>query len=162
MSTPSPKPTGPGPMPPGTLTSDQFDGVVATVLDNNPGMERELAARIVAEGIKFVAAGAKFPQLALAPSRVVDEGWHALILHTRLYQDLCAAYGAFVHHSPGYDPTFYDPEILDRTMAAIEQAGSAVEGALWAGPADERIPVAAKCQHAPSCAIKPMPKPEWP
>lgn len=162
MSTPSPKPTGPGPMPPGTLTRDQLDAVITTVLDNNPGMERDLAARIVAEGIKFVVAGAKSPTKALAPSRVVDEGWHALILHTQLYADLCARHGRFVHHHPGYDPENFDPNILARTQETIELSGYTIDVELWAGPRDGRIPVAANCQHSPGCQVKPMPKPEYP
>jgi len=51
-------------------------------------VETDLAERIVAEGIKFVVAGGSNPSHAMAPSRVVDEGWHALILHTQLYADL--------------------------------------------------------------------------
>ncbi|WP_035796455.1 glycine-rich domain-containing protein [Kitasatospora mediocidica] len=145
-----------------SLSATEFDSVVATVIDNNPGMANEVAARIVSEGVKFVIAGARYPQLALAPSRVVDEGWHALILHTQLYARLCAEHGQFVHHSPGYDPTNYDPAILGRTQDSIGHAGFAVDRELWAGPSDDRVPVAAKCQHAPTCAIRPMPKPEWP
>ncbi|WP_308315869.1 hypothetical protein [Streptomyces sp. CC228A] len=68
-----------------------------------------------------------------------------------------------VHHYPGYDPTHYDHEILDRTRASIRAAGFDVDEELWAAPGDERLAaVAAQCQHAPSCAIRPMPKPEWP
>ncbi len=41
-----------------------------------------------------------FPDARLRPSRVVDEGWHALILHTRVYSELCEGVGRFVHHMP--------------------------------------------------------------
>ncbi len=35
------------------------------------------------------------------PSRVVDDLWHAFMLHTREYADFCtAAFGRFLHHSP--------------------------------------------------------------
>jgi hypothetical protein len=144
------------------LASAEFDGVVRTVLDNNPGMPRDTAARIVSEALKFVVAGARFPGLALAPSRVVDEGWHALILHTRLYATLCGRHGGFVHHTPGYDPTHFDPSILDRTRFAIARAGYETDPALWRSPADRTVGVAASCQHAPECAILPMPTPRDP
>ncbi|WP_370419561.1 hypothetical protein AB8O64_14585 [Streptomyces sp. QH1-20] len=133
-----------------------------TVMDSNPGMAEATAERIVDEAVKFVVAGARFPDVALAPSRVVDEGWHALIVHTRLYAELCERNGGFVHHSPGYDPTHYDPEILERTRAMIEEAGFSVDAELWHAPNDELVSVAANCQHAPECAIRPMPKPEPP
>ncbi len=75
-------------------------------MDANPGMSEDMAGRIVEEGIKFVAACSRNPGTGLAPSRIVDEGWHALILHTAMYAELCTKLGGtFVHHYPGYDPT---------------------------------------------------------
>ncbi len=47
-------------------------------------------------------------------------------------------------------------------MDAIRVAGYEVDTALWAGPNDELVAVAASCSHAPNCTIRPMPKPEWP
>ena len=71
------------------LTPAAFGGVVATVLDNNPGMNDATAERIVVEALKFTHAAARFPTVRITPSSVVDEGWHALILHTNLYGKLC-------------------------------------------------------------------------
>ncbi|AEW97415.1 MULTISPECIES: glycine-rich domain-containing protein [Streptomycetaceae] len=144
------------------LTEREFDAVRATALGNNPGMTEDMAGRIVTEGIKFVVAAANFPGVPLAPSRVVDEGWHALILHTRLYAALCDRFGPFVHHSPGYDPTFYDPDILSRTQARIRSVGFDIDTDLWRSPADGTIPVAANCQHSEERAIEPMPEPRDP
>ncbi|WP_181799392.1 glycine-rich domain-containing protein [Kitasatospora acidiphila] len=136
---------------PRTLLSEEaFSGVVATVRQNNPGMVSEIAQRITTEALAFVAACAEFPELRLKPSRVVDEGWHALILHTRLYAELCTKLGVFVHHRPeAPDVTRHDPNALKRTMRAISTAGYPVDHALWAGPADTSIPVAADCEHSP-------------
>ncbi|MEV6669191.1 hypothetical protein [Streptomyces sp. NPDC051162] len=144
------------------LTGEQRAGVIKTVRDSNPDMTEDMAGRIVDEATKFVVAAACFPAVPLAPSRVVDEGWHALIVHTRLYEELCEQHGRFVQHSPGYDPTHYDPEVLERTRAVIEEAGYSVDDELWRGPQDGLVSVAANCQHAPRCAIRPMPKPEPP
>lgn len=82
------------------LTPDGFGGVVATVRDNNPDLPDATARRIVVEALKFVAAAAQFPTVKITPSNVVDEGWHALILHTDLYKKLCDRLGRFVHHWP--------------------------------------------------------------
>ncbi|MDT0346023.1 hypothetical protein [Streptomyces litchfieldiae] len=60
------------------LSSEEFAAVAATVLDNNPGMRPGVASRIVAQGLAYVATAGD-TEMPLAPSRVVDEGWHALI-----------------------------------------------------------------------------------
>lgn len=169
MSVPFPEP---GPTPPDALpelarmliTDERFASCRGTVMDANPGMSEEMAGRIVDEALKFVAACSRNPDTGLAPSRIVDEGWHALILHTAMYAELCTNLGgSFVHHYPGYDPTNYDPPILDRTREAIAALGWEADPELWGPPSDETlVSVAAKCQHAPECTIRPMPKPEPP
>jgi hypothetical protein len=162
----------PGPMdPPDALpalprmliTDDAFASCRKTVLDGNPDMSEEMAGRIVEEGLKFVAACATHPSLGLAPSRIVDEGWHALILHTALYAELCERLGGpgrFVHHTPGWDPTHWDPPIIDRTRETIAALGWDADPELWGPPSDETlVSVAANCQHAPDCTIVVGPKP---
>ncbi|MFI6446811.1 hypothetical protein [Kitasatospora sp. NPDC050543] len=86
--------------PRGLVPPDVFAAVVATMKDNNLGIKDQLAERIVAEALKFVAACGQFRDRRMAPSRVVDEGWHALILHTKAYEDLCAKLGGPVTTSP--------------------------------------------------------------
>ncbi|MFF1686981.1 MULTISPECIES: glycine-rich domain-containing protein [unclassified Streptomyces] len=169
-------PTPPVPDPPGSLIpalpplarqliSDRnFTSCRNTVMDANPDMPAEMAARVVEEGIKFVAACARHAMAGLAPSRIVDEGWHALILHTAMYAELCQSLAdEVVHHYPGYDPTNYDPPILDRTQEMIRAIGYEPDAELWGPPSDETlVSVAAKCQHAPECTIRPMPYPQPP
>jgi hypothetical protein len=146
------------------ITDERFASCRSTVMDANPNMSQEMAGRIVEEALKFVAACSRNPGVGLAPSRIVDEGWHALILHTAMYAELCQSLGGqFVHHYPGYDPTNYDAPILDRTRETIAELGWEADPELWGPPSDETlVSVAAKCQHAPECTIRPMPKPEWP
>ncbi|MFJ4826371.1 glycine-rich domain-containing protein [Streptomyces bacillaris] len=148
----------------GLITDERFTSCRTTVMDANPNMPQDMAGRIVEEALKFVAACSRNPGVGLAPSRIVDEGWHALLLHTAMYAELCEGLGGnFVHHFPGYDPTNYDPAILDRTRQAITDLGYVPDAELWGAPSDETlVAVAARCQHAPECTIRPMPKPEWP
>lgn len=146
------------------LTAEQFADVAATVRDNNPGMAETVAVRIVDEALKYLDAAVQFPTVRTAPSRVVDEGWHALILHTKLYADLCARLGGFVHHYPErQDPGRFDRDVLTRTVAAIEQSGHTVDQELWTGPTDALVAVVAKCSHTPvpgGCGpIGPTPRP---
>ncbi|SDT11652.1 hypothetical protein SAMN05216371_1324 [Streptomyces sp. TLI_053] len=130
------------------VTPEEFAGVVATVERNNPGMGVDTAEQITAEALKFVVACAASPRSGLKPSRTVDEGWHALILHTVVYARLCKRLGLFVHHVPEPpDTTRHDPDALTRTMDAIRGAGYDVDTALWKPPTDRSIPVAAGCEH---------------
>ncbi|MFJ8163800.1 glycine-rich domain-containing protein [Streptomyces sp. NPDC096136] len=144
------------------LNPDDFMAVTATVAKDNPDMGWTMAERVVVEGLKFVAVAADGTERGIAPSRVVDEGWHALILHTAIYKGLCERLGGFVHHYPEPpDSGRYDPEFIDRTMAAIEAAGFPVDQELWRGPDNGIVEVSASCQHAPNCGpIQPMPTPQ--
>lgn len=162
VNIPRTRPTPTIPFSPRTLITDrQFTACRQTVLDANPGMSEELAGRILEEALKFVAACSRHKAVGLAPSRVVDEGWHALILHTATYAELCASLGVFVHHFPGFDPTNYDPQILDRTREVIGHLGDEADPELWGPPSDELlVSVAARCQHAPDCTIVITPKPK--
>lgn len=131
------------------ITPEAFTGVVATVQENNPGMELDVAERIVVEALAFVAACTRFPDDRLQPSRVVDEGWHALILHTSVYARLCRDLHRFVHHVPERpDQARYDRFALARTQARITEAGYDVDVRLWLSPSDNTIPVAAGCEHS--------------
>lgn len=131
------------------LTPDELAAVTATVQRNNLDMSQPLAHRLVLEALKFEAACAFDPTARLVPSRIVDEGWHALILHTRIKAALAARIGLFVHHVPEPpDPGRYDPDVLARTQQAIRLAGYSPDPTLWVGPSDTSIPVAADCQHS--------------
>ncbi len=136
------------------LTPHDFTGVVATVLDNNPGMDPATAERIVVDALAFVATAARLPGEPMAPSRIVDEGWHALILHTAVYADLCERLGLFVHHYPERpDATRQKPGVLAHTLKLMRAAGYAPDPALWVLPAEGSIEVAAKCGHGPTCGL---------
>ncbi len=146
------------------ITDAEFASCRSTVMDANPDMSEELAGRIVEEALAFVTACSVNAGAGLAPSRIVDEGWHALLLHTAMYQALCERLGGrFVHHLPGYGPQNYDPSVLIRTRAAIEALGWTTDDELWVAPNDESlVSVAAKCQHSDDSGpivVQPKPKP---
>ncbi|MER7512929.1 hypothetical protein ABTX82_31905 [Streptomyces lavendulae] len=88
--------------------------------------------------------------VCIAPSREVDEGRHALILHTHLYASLCHRLGRFVHHFPERpDPSRFDGDVLTRTIALIEQAGYKADAELWTDLDRSLVTVAANCNHTP-------------
>ncbi|MEU6174365.1 hypothetical protein ABZ832_20900 [Streptantibioticus parmotrematis] len=129
------------------LTPHAFEAVRATVLDNNPGMNEDTADRVLGEALKFVVACAKNRDQYMQPSRVVDEGWHALILHTAVYAALCERLGGFVHH--------FLSDLTRRaagsrlTLALITGAGFTPDLQLWGAPDRELVKVAASCVHSP-------------
>ncbi|MFB6811264.1 glycine-rich domain-containing protein [Streptomyces sp. NPDC056387] len=133
------------------LTEQAFAGLVATVQDNNPGMAEELAKRIVTEGVSFIATCAANPGKRLAPSPVVDEGWHAAILHTKLYSELCLRLGGFVHHFPERpnNPTGFRPDVIEYTLDTMRASGYEPDVELWAGPAETTVTVGGKTWHTP-------------
>lgn len=151
----------------GLLGATEFAGVVATVAGNNPGMAQAIAERIVTDALAFVAAAARNPGEYIQPSRTVDEGWHALILHTDLYARLCDRLGAFIHHYPERpDSSRHDDGATALTLRLIQDMGHRPDPELWTAPDDARIPVAARCSHIPKpggCSpIEPIPRPPKP
>ncbi|MCB5167980.1 hypothetical protein LG634_24525 [Streptomyces bambusae] len=131
------------------LTPAAFQGVTATVSIANPDVGLVMAERIVEEALKFVAAAARGWDGPLRPSRVVDEGWHALILHTVVYERLCANLGQFVHHVPEPPATkVHNEDTVDRVLAAIRAAGFEPDTYLWTRDAQQAVLVSADCMHS--------------
>jgi hypothetical protein len=145
------------------MPPDEFAAVARTVHDNNAanGMDQHTAELITAEALKFLAAIAQFPNQLVAPSRTVDEGWHALILHTAAYDRLCDRLGGKIHHYPeSPDPTRWDGQVIARSIQLIRDAGYCPDTRLWGHPETGEIVVAASCQHSPpDCQVSCMNKP---
>ncbi|MFJ8813781.1 glycine-rich domain-containing protein [Amycolatopsis thermoflava] len=100
-------------------------------------LERGLAERIMDQALAFLAACARNTGSPLAPSELVDIGWHTFVLHTRDYAAFCERIaGRFLHHVPTED---HDPAAsgeaargtMARTVAAIEDAGFTLDLELW-------------------------------
>ncbi|AWZ04545.1 MULTISPECIES: hypothetical protein [unclassified Streptomyces] len=133
------------------LTATAFATAVRTVEKANPELTDGMADRIVSEAVKFVAAAAlnSTPGLALRPSQVVDEGWHALITDTKSYAELCQLLGRFVHHVPETPATKkHDTATVDRTLKAIREAGHEPDEYLWSLEAQSSVLVSADCMHS--------------
>lgn len=116
-----------------------FRRLATRVAAEHPDVDSDLAERIVDQALAFLAAAAGKPGEGLSPSKLVDLGWHQLILSTKEYASLCDRLGgAFIHHvpddAPGGSPA---PGGVRRTIRAIEAAGYVVDHELW--------PLKAKC-----------------
>ncbi|MFH9012554.1 glycine-rich domain-containing protein [Streptomyces sp. NPDC017943] len=126
---------------PATLVDPEVtDRLARRITADHPEIAEATARRIVGQAAAFIAASGNQPGQALAPSKLVDVGWHAFILHTVDYARFCEqVVGRFVHHVP----TEEDDETPDgaqatreRTLAAITAAGYAVDEELWPDMAD--------------------------
>lgn len=129
------------------LSPDGFADAVHLVMRDN-SVEQPLAERIVDEALKFIATAASTPGTGMRPSKLVDMGWHALILHTSMYEKLCKSQGRFVHHRPeGPTTQRRDDATLDATVAAIRDAGFEPDEYLWSRIADTELQLG-DCYHS--------------
>jgi hypothetical protein len=125
------------------ISAELFDRLVNRVV-TSARVDRRFAERIQDQALAFLAACAWHTDITLRPSELVDHGWHAFLLYTREYAQFCdQVAGRFIHHIPDDAPDAPSvgagsAVVRDRTMAAIESAGYAVDSDLW--PAS-----AAKC-----------------
>lgn len=112
-----------------------FERLVRRIVADDE-LDNQLAERVVDQALAFLAACARNTSTPLAPSELVDIGWHTFLLHTRDYAAFCQKLaGRFLHHVP---VTPSDPpadqltdETLARTVAAIRDAGFVVDADLW-------------------------------
>ena len=116
------------------LSPEVFDRLVAAPMRDKK-WERALAERVIAQTAAFVKACAESSDLVLAPSRLLDAGWHVFILDTAAYVEFCAVVaGRFVHHRPQEE--LVDATVTADARAAIERVGFAVDVELWDGTAN--------------------------
>lgn len=110
-----------------------FAKLVARV-ERDAKVDRVRAERIMRQALAFLIVCARDPHTPLSPSRAVDHGWHAFILHTREYAEFCARVaGHFIHHAPE-DPGGERAAALERTAMTVEvmrRSGLPVDEELW-------------------------------
>ncbi|MGC4983950.1 glycine-rich domain-containing protein [Streptomyces sp. DT193] len=133
------------------------DRLVRRITTEHPEIGAETARRIVGQTAAFVAASGQHPSQSLAPSALVDYGWHAFILHTVDYAVFCErVVGRFVHHVPtedGEDSADEAQETRQRTLGAITSAGFSIDPDLWPDMA-ECTQCHAGCTDSPNSGKK--------
>jgi hypothetical protein len=101
---------------------------------NTERLERNLAERIMDQALAFLLACAANVGAPLAPSELVDIGWHTFLLDTGEYAGFCdRVAGRFIHHVPtDNERTTESPgDVLARTVTAMRSLGFRVDDALW-------------------------------
>jgi hypothetical protein len=118
------------------ISRELFDRLVRRIVADDK-LDRDLAERITDQALAFLSACATNTGEPLAPSELVDIGWHAFLLHTKDYAAFCDRIaGRFLHHVPTdeNDPAASGEaahKTLVRTVTAIDAAGFATDPALW-------------------------------
>jgi hypothetical protein len=112
--------------------------------------DRDVAEHVVRATLAFLVACARNPGTPLTPSRTVDAGWHAFVLHTREYADFCQRVaGCFIHHAPEEDDEEEEQRSdaasrVERTVAIMRRSGLPVDEELWS---TQRGSCSSQCQN---------------
>jgi hypothetical protein len=94
-------------------------------------LPEEWADMAILEFRRYLAVRLLSPSPVMMLSAVVDEVWHASILFTRLYADLCQrVFGHFLHHDPEMQP-IADPSAEWRVFEERYTALFGAPGAFW-------------------------------
>ncbi|QKZ21253.1 hypothetical protein [Streptomyces chartreusis] len=130
------------------VTDPEFDTLAAFCADEY-GLERTVADRIVDQALALVfVMGSTGEGTSMAPSELVDPGWHTLILHTGWYADWCQRqFGYFLHHQP--NSKVRTRGLMTDVVARIRTAGFEVDERLWGTAADCNPPTC--CGDGPCC-----------
>ncbi|MER5460745.1 hypothetical protein ABT010_08645 [Streptomyces sp. NPDC002668] len=131
------------------VAPELFERLV-TFLEFEEEMDRPRAECVMDQALAFIDMAGHRNDVPLSPSRKVDPGWHAFILHSREYADFChRRFGTFLHHNPLKGRRLRDGVAIRRTVQAIEELGYAVDHELW-GTAAECNPPAC-CGDGDGC-----------
>lgn len=117
-----------------TLVPAELFARLCARVERDAKADPEHAERIVRQALAFLVACARNPETPLAPSKAVDHGWHAFILHTREYAEFCdRVAGHFIHHAPE-DPEGERADAAARNAATTDvmrRTGLPVDEELW-------------------------------
>lgn len=111
------------------------------------GHELSTARRIMNEALAFLwVMGTTGKGDVMAPSTVVDPGWHTFMLHSKEYADWCdAQFGYFLHHAP--NSKVRTRGLMVSVVDEIRSARFDVDATLWG--------TAAECNSSACCGDGP-------
>jgi hypothetical protein len=104
------------------------------IVKEHPEIDQPLAEQLIIAAAVFQSACAQNPAARLAPSRLVDIGWHAWLMHTVDNAILSQVIGCVVHHVPTEDGKALAGDAVEarqRTLSAITGAGYTVDHVAW-------------------------------
>lgn len=106
------------------------------------GLERGVADRVMDQALAFLKVMGHARAFDMAPSEIVDPGWHTFMLHTQDYANWCQEqFGYFVHHAP--NSKIRTRGLMVSVADRIAAAGFEVDTSLWG--------TAAECNQPACC-----------
>jgi len=115
----------------GLISARLFDKLTFRVMADHD-LDQDTADRVVTQSLAFLLACALNPEGRLSPSKAVDAGWHAFILHTADYAEFCdRVAGRYIHHTPTGPGDSGVHQAMAAATAAMRAAGLHVDTALW-------------------------------
>jgi hypothetical protein len=114
------------------ISADLFTRLVRRVMEDTH-FTYSLAERVVEQALIFLKACADHPGSRLSPTKSVDHGWYAFILHTEEYVRFCdRVAGRYIHHRPtGDDNSGPGATSAARTVRALRLTGYLIDDELW-------------------------------
>lgn len=110
-------------------STPEVPGHVIVKFAHGKNVSIEQAQRQFEEVRKFLAVCATDREAAYAPSAILDEAWHAFVLHTGDYSGYCDRFlGGFVHHRPSDRP---EVAAYQRTLAVLRATFGDLDTMLW-------------------------------
>ncbi|MGX1514066.1 glycine-rich domain-containing protein [Streptomyces collinus] len=138
------------------VPEDVRDRLARYIVREHPEFAVDFAGRLVLEAARFQAASAALPDVRMAPSALVDHGWHAWLMHTHDRDELMDRIGGVVHHVPdlpGEDNG--DAKAIRRqTLQAMTDAGYAPDRELWPAASGDCTQCHAGCSDSPNSGKK--------
>ncbi|MER6829783.1 hypothetical protein ABT352_27640 [Streptosporangium sp. NPDC000563] len=115
------------------ITPELFDHLTARIKIDHPA-HADRAEQIMEQALSFLTACGARPGARLAPSAIVDIGWHTFLMYTREYAEFCQRIaGRFIHHTPDTPGIPAPPESNAATTATVmRELGLPVIPDLWA------------------------------
>ncbi|MFE7273626.1 hypothetical protein [Streptomyces sp. NPDC057623] len=130
------------------VSADEFEMLAAFCAEEYK-MGRALADRVMDQALAMIfVMGTTRSGDTMAPSQVVDPGWHTAILHTERYADFCRKnFGYLLHHQP--NSKMRTKGLMADVTTRIEAQGFHVDRILWGTAAECNAPTC--CGDGPCC-----------
>jgi hypothetical protein len=138
-----------------SLVDASIFGMLAERVARDEQIVPEQAVRVVDQALAFLATCA-VSGVRMSPSKAIDPGWHAFILHTNEYETFCQQVaGRFIHHVPADQSdsaTRGAPAraAIEQTKAEMLKAGFVVDDELWQPPAADCSQCHSGCTDSPT------------
>ncbi|MGW0393136.1 glycine-rich domain-containing protein [Streptomyces sp. NPDC003042] len=121
------------------LVSPELFEKLAAFCAEEYGQEPVVARQVMDQALAFLKVMGDARAFDMAPSEIVDPGWHTFMLHTQEYAAWCEAqFGYFLHHAP--NSKVRTRPLMVSVADRIKVAGFAVDERLWGTSADGNQP----------------------